>query len=969
MESRYRPGTIVHARGREWIVLPHREPEVLRLRPLTTAQDGEIGLYLPLGERVRPARFEDPKVPAKAGSAGGDATGLMTLFDAARLSLRSGAGPFRSLGHVSVVPRPYQFVPLIMALRQSPVRLLIADDVGVGKTIEAALIARELFDRGLARRLVVLCPAHLCDQWKRALSEKFAIEAALVQPAQMRRLERNLPRPDLSVYQHYPNLVASIDFVKSTAQRARFLAAAPDLAIVDEAHASARPRGTASAAEHQRYELLRDLAADPNRQILLVTATPHSGIEESFRSLLGLLDPGFDRDPAEPLDREALIPYLVQRRRRDVEKWLGSETPFPERRAEEARYELSRAYQSLFSDVLDYCREALEDARGLRAAQQRVCHWAAIAILRSLLSSPDAAAMVLGNRAARLGEDPTQDGETPAEVDETYRPQVLDLFGGEEAADYAPTGPIDEALRIGVLGGPRAQRARGRDYDRRRLKMLGDRARALAGPQEDWKLRELIGVLRELLREGHHPIVFCRFIPTAGYVADQVRKLLGREFAGLHVEAVTGDIGDDERTEKIGELSMSPRRILVATDCLSEGIDLQKHFDAVVHYDLPWNPNRLEQREGRVDRFGQPKREVRTVLLYGTNNQVDQVVLDALIRKATAIRKSLGIAVPVPADPEQVMESVVDNVLLARVPRERQLELALSTPDVSRLHAAWDEAAEREKRERGFFAQRGIKPDEVAQEIAATDSVLGDPDTVRRFVADALQRFGGRLVARQEPGIFELMPGDMKARLAPSLGNEFPVRVALATVRDPAPVLGRTHPAVAALCEAVLGEAFGATPGALFTRTGAMRTDAVRLRTVLVLLRLRYTLEEEVPGSGSGAGEEFAEEVALVAFERRDGCLHWREPLATAGRKIAAAARPIGNVGAQEKTELVKWALGFLHGTPEWYAPIVAYRVVALQAAHARLRKLTRASRLKVSPHEPPDILGCCVLLPAGAAA
>jgi superfamily II DNA or RNA helicase len=556
VETLYRPGTIVSARGREWIVLAPREPKVLRLRPLTTAQGEEVGLFLPLeGERVRLARFADPE-PA----AGGDATGIMTLFDAARLSLRSGAGPFRSLGRISVVPRPYQFVPLIMSLRHSPVLLLA----------------------------------------------------------------RGLPRPDISVYQHYPNLVASIDFVKSSSQRTssqrdRFLAAAPDLVIVDEAHAAARPRGTASGAEHQRYELLRELARDPNRHIVLVTATPHSGIEESFRSLLGLLDPGFDRDPAEPLDREALVPCLVQRRRRDVENWLGSETPFPDRKAEEARYELSRAYQSLLADVLDYCRESLEDARGLRAPQQRVRHWAAIAILRSLLSSPDAAAMVLGNRAAKLGDDPAEDGESPAEIDETYRPQVLDLFGDEEAADYAPTGPVDQAERIGI------------DYDRRRLKRLGERARSLAGPKEDWKLRELVEILRRLLGEGHRPIVFCRFIPTAGYVADQVRKLIGRELKDLHVEAVTGDIGDDERKEKIGELSASPRRVLVATDCLSEGIDLQEHFDAVVHYDLPWNPNRLEQREGRVDRFGQPKREVRTVLLYGTNNQVDQVVLDVLI--------------------------------------------------------------------------------------------------------------------------------------------------------------------------------------------------------------------------------------------------------------------------------------------------------------------------------------------------
>jgi hypothetical protein len=166
---------------------------------------------------------------------------------------------------------------------------------------------------------------------------------------------------------------------------------------------------------------------------------------------------------------------------------------------------------------------------------------------------------------------------------------------------------------------------------------------------------------------------------------------------------------------------------------------------------------------------------------------------------------------------------------------------------------------------------------------------------------------------------------------------------------------------VATLCEAVLGHAFDSAPDALFARTGAMRTDAVRLRTVLVLLRLRYTLEEEV--------EEFAEEVVLFAFERRVGRLHWLDPLETAGGEIVAAARPVSNVSPAEKAEQIGWALDFLTGTPDWYAPIVALRVAALQIAHTRLRRLTKAPRLKVSPHEPPDIIGCFVLLPAGPAA
>src|SRR5262249_52962017 len=152
-----------------------------------------------------------PPDPLRAG----DAAGGLLLQDAARLNLRAGAAPFRSLGRISVIPRPYQFVPLIMALRLDPVRLLIADDVGVGKTIEAALIVRELLDRGIAKRLAVVCASHLCDQWATELQEKFGIAAAVVQPSTVARLERDLPRSDLSIYQHYPHLVVSVDYVKS----------------------------------------------------------------------------------------------------------------------------------------------------------------------------------------------------------------------------------------------------------------------------------------------------------------------------------------------------------------------------------------------------------------------------------------------------------------------------------------------------------------------------------------------------------------------------------------------------------------------------------------------------------------------------------------------------------------------------------------------------------------------------------
>jgi len=204
-------GSLVRAREREWVVLPSEDPDILKLRPLSGTEKEICGISkLMEGAEVQKAQFQVPDPPAA-----GDFIAGRLLRDATRLSLRNGAGPFRSLGHLSVRPCPYQFVPLIMALRVDPVRLLIADDVGVGKTIEAGLIAREMLDRGEIQRICVLCPPPLCDQWQRELQLKFQIQAKVVRTSTIARLERDLPRQGLSPYQYYPHLVASIDFIKS----------------------------------------------------------------------------------------------------------------------------------------------------------------------------------------------------------------------------------------------------------------------------------------------------------------------------------------------------------------------------------------------------------------------------------------------------------------------------------------------------------------------------------------------------------------------------------------------------------------------------------------------------------------------------------------------------------------------------------------------------------------------------------
>ncbi len=937
-ETEYVPGALVRARGRDWIVLPSEEHGVLRLRPVDGLDAEAVGIY----RSLEPDAVEASKYPPPDPEQAGDFTGGLLLRDAVRLGLRSGAGPLRSMGRLSVAPRPYQFVPLIMALRLNPVRLLVADDVGVGKTIETAMIARELLDRGVIGRVGVLCAPYLCEQWEEELRTKFNIDAAIVQSSRIGRLERGLPRGDISLYQHYRHLVVSIDFVKSDRNRRMFLDNAPDLIIVDEAHTVARPRGDRSGSQHQRYSLIRELANDSSRHMILATATPHSGIEESFRSLLGLLDKSFDVSDEDDVPHSRLAPHFVQRKRVDLKNWLGVDTPFPERETSERSYTLSSDYLRLYEDILEYCRGYVS-SEGVAQQRRRVRYWAALSILRCVLSSPRAARAVLENR--RPSPNATQVEDI---ADEVFSQQILDSSDEDQATDYIPTAAVDD------------QDAGLDATERRLLDGFLKRAEALEGVEADAKLGEVARTVSDLLAEGYSPIVYCRFIQTARYVAEHLERILKDRHPKLQVKAVTGDDGDSEqRKETVMALAGEPVRVLVATDCLSEGVNLQEHYDAVVHYDLPWNPNRLEQREGRVDRFGQMKPVVKTVLLYGSDNEMDLVVLDVLLRKARTIRQRLGISVPVPVDSEQVVSALVDSVLLRRRRQARQLTLSLEDASVSRLHEAWDQMADKEEQTRAYFSQHGIEPDDVARELAEMEPVLGSPRDVQRFIANVIQRFNGDLRETRAKDVLLFEPGDLRDRIAArAIKPLFPLSIAFDGVAPPGvTLLGRNHPAVATAAEAVLAKALKGDDGR-FARSSAIFTNAVELRTAVLVLRLRYLI--------NGASAQFAEEVVTGAFHREGDSIRWVAPLQEESLKLLREgdAQLAANMSFAERRDHIRWALDMLG--EGWYKDIVTERTAALEAAHNRLRQTIKGEPAIVTAHEPPDIIGCYVLVPAG---
>ena len=956
------PGSLVRYREREWVVLPSDDPELILLRPIGGSAREVCGVHRPLADLMASSlpfeRIEDASFPAPDPTDSQDHAAVQLLLNAARLLLRDGAAPFRSLGHLSVRPRPYQFVPLLMALRQDTVRLLVADSVGTGKTISGLAVASELLARGEAKRLGVLCPPYLCDQWHRELAEKFHIEAEVIRSGTVARLERLTP-PDRSIFQHHPHFVASIDTVKGERYRANFLQHCPGLLIVDEVHGAARPPGDRrSRSQQQRHELLRELAADHDRHLILLTATPHSGVEEAFLSLLGLLDPAFEQlDLAnlDDADRDALAKCFIQRRRPDVQKWMGEETPFPDRDPVERPYTFSPEYRDYYQDVYRFARGLVQSAESMSGWRARMRFWSALALLRCVTSSPAAAEASL---LKRLGGDDAEmsvealDEATDEELEDTFEPQVYDPHGAEAVVDAPPTAVFDA----------QEQDPSWSDADRRKLRDFAKRASKLRGKQ-DQKLATVTEAVGELLADGFHPIVWCRYIATSDYVAEELQRRLDKQHKGLRVVSVTGTTSEDERRLRVGELADYPKRVLVATDCLSEGINLQEHFNAVVHYDLPWNPNRLEQREGRVDRFGQTSPVVRAVLIFGEDNPVDGAVLDVLIRKARDIHRDLGIHVPVPIDSETVMEAVLKSVFARSEDGATQLSLYdesdLATQIVNRFHYQLDLAAEREKETRSRFAQRAIKPEEVQRELEETDSILGDPDAVCSFLREAGQRMG--FAFRQaKDGTWELGVDALPSAVRQSLGD-VPDRLRI-TFDTPVPegvvYIGRSHRLVESLAEHLMDQAFypsGDTPPA--ARCGVIRTDALQRRTTLLLLRLRFLVYErgdDTPG--------LAEETLVWGYR---GLTPDAEPLSLDESKaLMDSACPAANVPPQQKTETLTDALADWEQLQPQLEAVVTERAERLEQSHKRIRSLTKQSQIRIEPKMPPDLLGVLVLLP-----
>ncbi len=505
----------------------------------------------------------------------------------------------------------------------------------------------------------------------------------------------------------------------------------------------------------------------------------------------------------------------------------------------------------------------------------------------------------------------------------------------------------------------------------------------------DAKLAGAISIVSSLLKDGYQPIVFCRFIQTAEYVATALRSS-NKIPRGTEVVCVTGELAPAEREDRIGALAEFPRRVLVATDCLSEGINLQHAFDAIVHYDLSWNPTRHEQREGRVDRYAQPSPKVRVVTFYGEDTGVDRIILRVLLRKHKTIRSSLGISVPVPARAEELVEAIFEDVLLRKRPKDnRQMLLEFASGEAEpadsptrKVQDEWQNAAEREARSRTMFAQETIKFGEVAQEVDAVRTAIGSGVDVASFCRAALRHHkasitdvGSGIRARIEVGLQDVPRAVRDSLPIPGSGTNFTARFEL-PVQPGEIYLHRTHPLTEALATGLLDSSLDSTTVTGAARCGVVRTKAVDRRTTLLLVRLRYHIETEIKSGprGKSLGKErtevrqlLAEDSQVLAFAGSPQNSEW---LSKEQAEALLEAIPDANIAPELQRDALQRILDGVPALMPHLESAARSRAAELLEAHRRVRSAARLRGVsqRVEPQLPPDILGIYVFLPVPAA-
>ncbi len=826
--SQLLPGTVIRNRNRLWRVDAVEENTVIATTldsPTSTHR-----FYAPIED------ITEGSLPAPDHTKMGNPQFQDLLIRSNRLSMLHGTAPLMSLQRSRVIPTEYQLTPVVMGLDMPAVRLLLADDVGLGKTIEAGLITSELMARNRADRILVVTPANLREQWREAFEHFFHIDTKLTSRRNRKSMEKDVP-PGMSVWEYYSKHIVSIDYAKQAHIRSQILSQEWDLVIIDEAHLAGRPHTTSSSQSpsKQRWEFGQQIT-DTATHSLLLTATPHNGYTDSYASLLEMVNPeivsGDANDPE--INRGIAEKHVVQRRREDVEQWFGdeNENPFPKRDQDTVEVSPSDQERTTYDVVRNYGDTLVEAAK--QSENRNVAKWTVLHFLKRALSSPEALRQSLKNRRDKLQDrlkdldtSDTQIDESAGVSEDLAQANALDSDPGE---DYTETELGERVERI-VAGDKAAI-----EMELEALEETLESAESVTKTRDSKLQRLLDQTLPARFRSGG-TIIFTKYVDTLEYLEEHIREEFGEDIS-LHT--LYGELGEAERNERFQAFADADRGVLIATDVISEGMNLQYAANQVIHYELPWNPNRLEQRNGRVDRYGQ-KRETVFIRTMVVDDPMDRMVLVKLIEKAEEIRSEYGFSPPYLGDDEGLLKLLDGQELKELMPQQTLFDYTPSDDedvDDTEESAFDDEVLERIKSE-SFYNHSEVDLSEVKQRQEETQKLLGGPKSLEKFVKSGLHLFDCTYEANVD-GTFEIKISSEEIR-GTDIEDEYD-RVTFdpnrAAEDEAIEMLDIAHPLVQNLIEAVKEVAL--TSEERYGRTAMRGTDVVDEPVALYTWKVRY---------------------------------------------------------------------------------------------------------------------------------
>ncbi len=739
-------GQLVRVRDRHWVVSnviasSAGTGQPSHLVELTSVEDDAYGDELTVFWEVEPGTVLLPKATLPQPSGGFDDPDRLAAFlDAVRWGAIASAdtralqAPFRS----GISIEDYQLDPVVRALQMARVNLLIADDVGLGKTIEAGLVIQELLLRHRARTVLIACPASLCLKWQAEMHDRFGLEFRIVNAEAVRELRRERG-VGANIWTHFPRLIVSIDWLKSPRAMVLLDAVLPvdtnvyprrfDLLVVDEVHQCAPAGRGAYATDSQRTATLRRIAPHFEHRLFL-SATPHNGYSESFTALLSMLDPQRFARGAKPSD-DAQRRVLVRRMKSELRAELPLRpdgTPrFPERQV----LPFAIRYPAAEREVHDLLRAytALRRKRAAAGASRTATEFVTLLLKKRLFSSPRAFLKTLREHMRTLSRRGAAE-----HVSEARLRAEFDRLEEDVDSDDA----VDERTHDALATAAKAAEPLAKEEQSLLARMLQWAEAEEHRP--DAKARHLLDWLTATCKpDGRwndaRVIVFTEYRDTQQWLFDlMVREGLEAERIALMYGGLEEDKRERIKAEFQAPADRSPIRILLATDAASEGIDLQLQCHRMVHVEIPFSPTRLEQRNGRIDRHGQPSPIVQIHHFVGEGFEKatpgslegDLDFLWRIATKVNAIRDDLGTAGPVLA--QQVEEAMLGKrAVVDEAPIERAKEKASRTAlklernlkqEIARLREQLDLSIE----------ELGITPDAVGRVVATALELARQPE-------------------------------------------------------------------------------------------------------------------------------------------------------------------------------------------------------------------------------------------------